>query len=91
LKLKGSALGPISSIGTGNKDIRADRLQPGMFIRLFGHTVRVLSAALYRDGTVLCRYDAGAGPLETAEPSGKTWLDADETFELVTASCRRGR
>lgn len=69
--------------------IRADRLLPGMFVRLFGPTVRVLSAALYRDGTVLCMYDEGAGPLESAEPNGKTWLDADETLELVTPSCRR--
>ncbi|WP_374566014.1 hypothetical protein [Ideonella sp.] len=71
--------------------VRADRLLPGMFIRLFGPTVRVLSAALYRDGTVLCRYDDGNGSLESAEPNGKTWLDADESLELVTLSCRRKR
>ena len=82
-----SSASPIDSI---NK-VRADRLLPGMFVRLFGPTVRVLSAALYRDGTVLCKYDVGNGSLESAEPSGKTWLDADETLELVAASCRRKR
>ena len=62
-----------------------------MFVSLFGPTVRVLSAALYRDGTVLCQYDVGNGSLEAAEPSGKIWLDADETLELVAPSCRRKR
>ena len=71
--------------------VRADRLVPGMLIRLFGPTVRVLSAVLYRDGTVLCKHDDGFGPLEPALPGGKTWLDADETLELVAPSCRRRR
>ena len=73
------------------KWIRADRVLPGMFVRLFGPTVRVLSATLYRDGTVLCKHDSGHGSLESAEPSGKTWLDANETLELVAPSCRRAR
>jgi len=84
------AISSVSSIASTNK-VRADRLVPGMFVSLFGPTVRVLSAALYRDGTVLCQYDVGNGSLEAAEPSGKIWLDADETLELVAPSCRRKR
>lgn len=68
---------------------RADRLTAGMFIRLAGRVVRVLSAKLHRDGTVQCKHDLGDAPLATAQPQGSTWLDAGETVEVVTAQCRR--
>jgi len=69
--------------------IRADRMTPGMFVRLFGNVVRVLSAKLHGDGTVLCKHDSGDGPLAKAEPRSSVRLDAGECFELVAAQCRR--